>query len=114
MPDITYLLWSNKHQAWWRPDGYGYTADIGEAGRFGEDDATGYVIRSAHGGVLGHGVCMVAAPDNWGPGDGGPLALPAPISARDAIASALIEASGSNQEPIKTRGRPRKVDNEQL
>lgn len=92
MPDITYLLWSNKHQAWWRPDGYGYTENQDEAGRFSEDDATGYMIRSAHSGVLSQITCMVAAPDNWEPGAGGPLAIPAPISARDAIASALYVA----------------------
>lgn len=26
MPETTYLLWSNKHQMWWRPDALGYPA----------------------------------------------------------------------------------------
>lgn len=66
MPDITYLLWSNKHAMWWRPNGWGYTADVDEAGRYSEADAVRNVVASAMCGILEQVTCMVAAPDNWG------------------------------------------------
>lgn len=64
-PRPVYLLWSHKHNAWWRPDGWGYTDNIDDAGRFAERDAVRYVVRSAQCGVLEHVTSMVAAPDNW-------------------------------------------------
>lgn len=64
---ITYLLWSNKHQAWWRADGRGYTADQAEAGRYGEREAAGYVIQSAHHGDVSKVTCMVTAPEHYAP-----------------------------------------------
>lgn len=33
------LLWSNKHQAWWKPDGMGYTTDLPQAGVYHRADA---------------------------------------------------------------------------
>lgn len=30
-----YLIWSNEHRAWWRPDRCGYTLHIEAAGRYG-------------------------------------------------------------------------------
>lgn len=62
---IVYLLWSNKHSMWWRPDAQGYTADIAEAGRFDHTAADRYVVQSANHGMLSAVTCMVAAPDNW-------------------------------------------------
>jgi hypothetical protein len=35
----SYLIWSNKQNAWWGADGRNYTQDIWEAGRFTLDDA---------------------------------------------------------------------------
>jgi hypothetical protein len=35
----SYLIWSNKQNAWWGPYGTAYTQDIWEAGRFTLDDA---------------------------------------------------------------------------
>lgn len=32
-----FLIWSNEHRAWWRPNSQGYTADIGMAGVYTED-----------------------------------------------------------------------------
>lgn len=34
-----YLIWSNEHTAWWRPDHAGYCYDIAEAGRYSRDEA---------------------------------------------------------------------------
>lgn len=37
--DDFYLIWSNEHRLWWRPNCCGYTADIGRAGRYSRLDA---------------------------------------------------------------------------
>lgn len=37
--DNLYLIWSNEHHAWWRPDGSGYTRDPLKAGIFERHDA---------------------------------------------------------------------------
>lgn len=34
-----YLIWSNEHRAWWRPNSRGYTIHIEAAGRYTRDDA---------------------------------------------------------------------------
>jgi len=62
---IVYLLWSNKHQMWWRASSQGYTDDIAEAGRYTEWHAIEKVRHSAFCGILAQVTCMVAAPDNW-------------------------------------------------
>ena len=36
---MNYLIWSIKHGMWWRPDETGYTLLVGEAGRYGKDEA---------------------------------------------------------------------------
>lgn len=64
--EVLYLLWSNKHEAWWKPGAWGYTNVQSEAGRFTEAEATRYVVASAQCGRLAAVTCMVAAPDNWG------------------------------------------------
>jgi len=65
MSEITYNLWSNKHEAWWKPGAWGYTPDRAEAGRFTEEEAIDHVVRSSHCGLLSGVTCMVAAPENW-------------------------------------------------
>lgn len=65
MAEIVYLLWSNKHRAWWRSQQWGYTEDIDDAGRYSEAEAVKCVIRSAQCGIRDQVTCMVAAPDNW-------------------------------------------------
>jgi len=34
-----YLVWSNQHRAWWRPESRGYTTDIRGAGWYTRDEA---------------------------------------------------------------------------
>lgn len=34
-----YLIWSNEHRAWWRPNAHGYTVHIEQAGRYTRDEA---------------------------------------------------------------------------
>ncbi len=36
---MTYLIWSFKRSAWWRPGGAGYTRDVWQAGKFNEAQA---------------------------------------------------------------------------
>lgn len=37
--DEQYLVWSNEHRAWWRPNSRGYTRDIRFAGRYSRAEA---------------------------------------------------------------------------
>jgi hypothetical protein len=39
MTDFPYLIWSNEHRAWWRPDRQGYTKRVADAGRYSEAEA---------------------------------------------------------------------------
>ena len=64
---ITYLLWSNKHDAWWRPDGRGYTERIEEAGGYTEAEAVRAVVRSAGSMNREQVALMVVAPPEWKP-----------------------------------------------
>ena len=34
-----YLIWSNEHRAWWRPNSAGYTSQFEKAGRYSREDA---------------------------------------------------------------------------
>lgn len=34
-----YLVWSNEHGAWWRPNRAGYTRDVCAAGRYSRQEA---------------------------------------------------------------------------
>jgi len=44
-----YVVWSNEHSAWWRPQECGYTTMLEAAGRYSRDDALGICI-GARGG----------------------------------------------------------------
>lgn len=35
---MTFLIWSQRHKAWWRADGMGYTKHRVEAGRYSIED----------------------------------------------------------------------------
>lgn len=37
--DDEYLVWSNEHRAWWRPNARGYTVHLKSAGRYTRDEA---------------------------------------------------------------------------
>ncbi len=53
-PDRTpsYLIWSNQHRMWWRPDGRGYTDSIEEAGRYPYARAQQIVLDASCNGAL--------------------------------------------------------------
>ena len=34
-----YLIWSNVHRGWWRPNAQGYTIDLAHAGHYTRDQA---------------------------------------------------------------------------
>jgi hypothetical protein len=37
---MKYLIWSNEHGAWWKPNSHGYTTDRGDAGYYSLEEAT--------------------------------------------------------------------------
>lgn len=39
MKEKQYVIWSNEHQAWWRPRSIGYTRWLEDAGRYSESQA---------------------------------------------------------------------------
>lgn len=71
-----FILWSHKHRQWWKPDAYGYTPNIDDAGRFNAQDAANHLFGDAWSGRVDQASTMVAAPESWGPA--------APIVARRA------------------------------
>lgn len=63
---LTYLVWSNKHSMWHRPEAAGYTADIVEAGRYTEGAALDLVVKASHSGKIEGANIMIAAPEHFG------------------------------------------------
>lgn len=47
-----YLIWSNQHGAWWRPNERGYTNSLDEAGRYDRATAQRIVDRATCDGML--------------------------------------------------------------
>ena len=65
-PIRLYLVWSNEHDAWWKPNRRGYTHDVWGAGRYAETEAAEVCRKAAYGwrgGSLPPEV-MVPAPEN--------------------------------------------------
>lgn len=50
-----WLVWSHKHNAWWRQSQYGYTTYLDEAGRF-TDEQSRDIAEKASLGRLGNGL----------------------------------------------------------
>jgi hypothetical protein len=48
-----YLIWSNEHNAWWRPNRKSYTVDIEKAGRYSIDEAITICNEANYGSVIG-------------------------------------------------------------
>jgi hypothetical protein len=49
---VKFLVWSNQHRMWWRPNGRGYTEYIEEAGRYDRAAADRIVADATIGGLL--------------------------------------------------------------
>lgn len=47
-------IWSNEHEGWWKPGGWGYTKDIEQAGTFTQEKAI-EIIRQSRIGWDGQG-----------------------------------------------------------
>lgn len=97
MSDIIYLLWSNKHEAWWRPAGWGYTDSIEEAGDFSQAEAVDAVVRSAGCGDRNQVTLMVAAPHNWSPAPPKVEVVAGPGPLVDVLAEALPELAAQKR-----------------
>ena len=41
---MMYVIWSHKHDSWWRPDRCGYTRALSEAGRYSAIEAGEIVV----------------------------------------------------------------------
>lgn len=52
-PEEEYLVWSNEHKAWWRPNNAGYTKSSKAAGRYTRAEALD-ISRRARNGWIKH------------------------------------------------------------
>lgn len=43
---MEYLIWSIEHGAWWRPEHFGYTLRLYEAGRYSREEAERIVTKA--------------------------------------------------------------------
>jgi hypothetical protein len=49
---VIFLIWSNAHAMWWRPDRAGFTQHIEEAGRYDAEQADDIIRTQTVGGKL--------------------------------------------------------------
>lgn len=101
---IHILLWSNKHQAWWRPDGRGYTEDIAEAGAYTEAQAVEAVTRSALCMDRNRVTLMVAAPPEWVPPADQHVFGPGPLV--DVLTAFIESRANAGQDGEAVREAP--------
>lgn len=59
-----YLVWSNEHRAYWRPNKSGYTTNWLEAGRYSADDAAECCSRRTWEPCKPPPEVMILAPDS--------------------------------------------------
>jgi len=103
-PVRLYLVWSNEHDAWWKPNRCGYTHDVWRAGRYDQAAAAEICQRAAHGwrGGSPPPEVMVSAPesdqDKFSPDDlrymAERMAARAEEATRDAIAERSAQQTG--------------------
>ena len=93
---MKFLIWSNEHGAWWRPNRLGYTLLLHEAGRYDAVEA-GLIVASsgAWGPVPGvpNEAVMLAPEFRWQGGPPEPAFCPAafPDSGYRHISDAVLE-----------------------
>lgn len=46
---MKFLIWSNEHGAWWRPNSCGYTKDQSDAGQYDLQEATDICLSANRG-----------------------------------------------------------------
>lgn len=56
LTEETYLVWSNQHRAWWRPDSSGYTRNVSHAGRYTQAEALSISFKGRDGWKYDHGI----------------------------------------------------------
>ena len=82
MSDGKYLVWSNEHRCWWRPNSAGYTLHVKSAGRYSREEALSIARGSRRGWVEGR------APDEMA------------IAERDVLDAACLA------DPVSTPSNP--------
>jgi hypothetical protein len=80
---MSYLIWSNEHRAWWRPNNAGYTTKFEATGRYSREDA----LRTC---ALGR--------DGWGRNE-----TPSEIPVLEADALSCVEAYNAAVASLNTR-----------
>lgn len=57
---MDYLIWSNEHQAWWRPNSSGYTTFVEAAGRYPRAEAISIASGARDGWTEGEAPSEIA------------------------------------------------------
>lgn len=58
-----YLIWSNEHRAWWRPNSRGYTVELEAAGRYSRAEAISIAANARDGWRKGEPPPEIALPE---------------------------------------------------
>jgi hypothetical protein len=59
---MRYLIWSNEHRGWWKPNHHGYTTRADKAGQFSFEEAKQICDNANRYTRLGQNEIMVEAP----------------------------------------------------